>query len=607
LIISFNYLRSVEIVGDSSDRITSFASQRIISQTLNFLYSGQEAVDLLDGYLQFKDLEQDQEEIFRFMWNLLIKKPNLASLYIGDELGSFYQVRKEPVLASGAIIRRENGGQTSNWARRDAQYTLLEKNYPSPLPENYDPRDRPWYQNATLGQFYWTNLYIFSSTGEPGITVSIPYRLNNQRIGVIGADISLLQLSSFLQENKVGKEGLVFIFNEGGRIVAYPQAEQAVKEGLPAEIRDLKDDYVLSGYNQYIESLKDQMQEADSLKESFNRLDFRHNDRDYIASFQEFPESFGRNWIIGSIIPDDEVFGPVRSIILQTILISLGIVIISLIFITMLTKSIAEPIVELTEVAERIRDLYLDVAIPTGSYIKEIYIMQSAMMGMRGGLAAFAKYIPRDLVRELIQEGQEASLGGTEKDLTVFFSDITGFTGITETFSAQELMIYLSEYLEKITEIIRDHGGTIDKYIGDGIMAFWGAPHEDPQHALQACKAALAVQKRLGDLNNTWKKEGKPPFPTRIGVHSGSTIIGNVGSTERMNYTIIGDSVNIAARLVELTKEYKTDILISADTAGRLKGKLATRTLGMVNLKGKSEEMEVFALEENEADREKNS
>jgi hypothetical protein len=111
LIISFNYLRSVEIVGDSSDRITSFASQRIISQTLNFLYTGQEAVDLLNGYLDFNDLEEDQEEIFRFMWNLLNKKTNLASLYIGDSLGSFYQVRKEPELASGAILRSTDGSQ----------------------------------------------------------------------------------------------------------------------------------------------------------------------------------------------------------------------------------------------------------------------------------------------------------------------------------------------------------------------------------------------------------------------------------------------------------------------------------------------------------------
>jgi adenylate cyclase len=423
LIISFNYLRSVEIVGDSSDRITSFASQRIISQTLNFLYTGQEAVDLLNGYLDFNDLEEDQEEIFRFMWNLLNKKTNLASLYIGDSLGSFYQVRKEPELASGAILRSTDGSQVSRWTRRNQDYQVLDEDYPSPLADSYDPRDRLWYQNAFPNQFYWTNLYIFSSTGEPGITVSIPFIKDGRNVGVIAADISLLKLSSFLEENKVGKEGLIFIFNEGGRIVAYPNAEQAVKNGLPADIRDLEDSFVLSGYKQYIESLKEQIDPAtEEVDQHFSRLDFREGNRDYIASFQEFPESFGRNWIIGSIIPDDEVFGPVRSIILQTILISLGIVIISLIFISMLTKSIAEPIVELTEVAERISDLYLDVAIPTGSYIKEIYIMQSAMMGMRGGLSAFAKYIPRDLVRELIQEGEEASLGGTEKNLTIFLA-----------------------------------------------------------------------------------------------------------------------------------------------------------------------------------------
>ena len=157
-------------------------------------------------------------------------------------------------------------------------------------------------------------------------------------------------------------------------------------------------------------------------------------------------------------------------------------------------------------------------------------------------------------------------------------------------------MLHLSEYFDEITKVLTKHGATVDKYIGDAVMAFWGAPVSDEDHALRACEAALACQEKISELNRKWLAEGKSAFFTRIGISTGDTVVGNVGSIDRMNYTVMGDNVNMASRLEGANKLYGTPIIVSWRTYEAASKKFLFRPLGLISVRGKSEEQEIYEL-----------
>jgi adenylate cyclase len=210
----------------------------------------------------------------------------------------------------------------------------------------------------------------------------------------------------------------------------------------------------------------------------------------------------------------------------------------------------------------------------------------------------FGHYLNPAVVNILVSDPDKAKLGGDRRELTVFFSDIAGFTTISEHFhkNPEGLVELLNEYLDEMTSIVLKYEGTLDKYEGDAVMAFWGAPLPQKDHALRTCYAALDMQKRLAELRPKWKKEGKPELAARCGVNTGIVIVGNMGGKDRFDYTVIGDSVNLASRLEGANKQYESDIMISEMTHNQVKGKVIVRELDMIQVKGKTEPVKVYEL-----------
>ncbi|MBI4145157.1 adenylate/guanylate cyclase domain-containing protein [Candidatus Woesearchaeota archaeon] len=209
---------------------------------------------------------------------------------------------------------------------------------------------------------------------------------------------------------------------------------------------------------------------------------------------------------------------------------------------------------------------------------------------------AFGKYVSKELLQELLTAKQELKLGGVKRTITVFFSDIRGFTGISESLSPEQLTGLLNEYLTAMTRIILARSGTVDKFIGDAIMALWNAPLEQRQHALLACRAAVEQVKALRELQKQWAARKLPVMTIGCGVHTGPAVIGNMGSEERFDYTAIGDTVNIASRLEGLTKEYGTKIIISEDTYKHVKDEFVCRKLDAVRVKGRMHPIIIYEL-----------
>jgi adenylate cyclase len=254
---------------------------------------------------------------------------------------------------------------------------------------------------------------------------------------------------------------------------------------------------------------------------------------------------------------------------------------------------LADPVARVAQDVRAVERFELEGIAHRPSRLAEIDRLSAAIARMAAGLADFAKFIPTELVRGLIESGVRAEPGGERKQLTVLFADLAGFTGLSEKLGDGVVPI-VGQFLELASCAVEAEGGTVDKYIGDAVMAFWGAPSADPDQALHACRAALAIQAGMAASAARGKPLGS--LQVRIGLHTGAAIVGNVGSTRRLNYTALGDTVNLASRLEGVNKVYGTAILISGATADAAGPAIAVREIDTVAVYGRREGVRLFEL-----------
>jgi adenylate cyclase len=209
---------------------------------------------------------------------------------------------------------------------------------------------------------------------------------------------------------------------------------------------------------------------------------------------------------------------------------------------------------------------------------------------------AFQYYLTASVITEMLKDPSKLKLGGDKKDLTVLFSDIRGFTTVSEKLSPEDLVHLLNEYLTAMTDIVFKYDGLLDKYMGDAVMAVYGAPLDQPDHALRACLTALDMINALKKLQEKWSAEGRPVLDIGVGINSGAMVVGNMGSEMRFDYTVMGDSVNLGSRLEGINKEYGTNIVISEFTYAAVKDALLCRELDSVRVKGKKLPVKIYEL-----------
>ncbi|OGT47868.1 MAG: hypothetical protein A3E83_03355 [Gammaproteobacteria bacterium RIFCSPHIGHO2_12_FULL_41_20] len=453
---------------------------------------------------------------------------------------------------------------------------------------SFDPRQRPWFIEAKKqNKIIWTEpfAYQLSSHRLFGTTAAGPvYNQQHQFMGVFTLGISFEHLVNFISKIKVSKNSIIFITMDNGKVIVYPGINylHSIKKTLP--IRAVAAPWVTASFYKYISS-----KQATSI--------FNYQGKRYLAHYQTLPVLFGNHhWLVGIVAPESDFLGTLLAAHMRIILVSICILLVGILLISKLTSRIINPIKVLVAETEKIKNFELASTTPISSRIKEIRLLANAIYTMKQSLRSFQKYVPSSLVRLLIKTGEDARIGGTKKQLAILFSDIRNFTTIAETMDPNSLTEHLCQYFDELTKIIRAERGTIDKYIGDSVMAFWGAPISEPQPAQQAALAALRCKQRLDLLNNTWKNQGKPALFTRFGIHLGEAIIGNIGAVERLNYTAIGDTVNIASRLEGINKIYGTQIIVSESVYKAIKNNFILRKLDNIIVKGKSEPTTIYEL-----------
>jgi adenylate cyclase len=550
----------------------------------------------------------DTEQAFGFYDDVMRRYPQSKMVYYSDAFGNLVMLDR---MEDGTLSRRfvnNDGNQISvRWEHTNsANYG----NYPNtidPASSGYDPRKRIWYTSAAAERdMIWTPVYIFATDRQPGFTCAIPiYNTWGFLEGVSSIDIAVGELSMFLGTLQPTPGTRIVIIDKEENLVAIQAKKAADLENLFETVSYGENvAYSIRNINAYPDEVG-RVILNESLRRGSGIQTIKYNNEHYKSVIYPVSIGNGLDLSIGIIIPENDVIGHVRGTLYFVTLFAIVVLVLIIIGCSLFSKAIASPMQILSAEMAKIKLFQLDSDVNVNTNFLEIINMRESFEAMRQSLKNFKRYVPSDLVKKLINEEINAEIGGEKRELTMFFSDIAHFTSISEKKSPEELVKDLCIYFESVSSSIIKNNGTIDKYIGDSVMAFWGAPEMNEHHAENACRCAVQIQKTLHTIFRQWENQEKIPFFTRIGIHTGDVIVGNMGYTERLNYTVIGDHVNLASRLEGINKIYGTKIIVSEDTWKQCHDLFEFRMLDKVSVVGRDESLAIYELYSEKDDIEK--
>lgn len=571
-------------------------SNQAVAQTRAHLSQAQPAGELArrlvaDGLGLAVD---DRTQLSRTLLAVLDANPPFSWVGFGGVDGTFIGAHR---LGTGA--RRLN----QSWITADGR-TRLEEYAVDRGPEwaldrvnddhGYDPRRRPYFAAARdAGEPVWLDPYVFFDQGIPGITFATPTTdAAGTFLGVFTVDFDLNILSDVVRALAPSEHGETFLFTNQGVLVAHPNASVVERRGARGQGELVRLDGLSDAPTRAF--VREAGTHIDCQSEAQHSFAFDSEGETYQAMLTCFPIGAEHLWAVGVIAPESDFLGTVREDIARGVASSLLALLLSVGVAVFLAERVARPLRDVSVEMSRVGRFELEQGQREPSRFAEIRAIEGSLAAMKSGLRSFAAFVPQDVVRHIVQSGEEARLGGELREVTLFFSDLAGFTTMSEELEPDALVTRLGVYLEEVTAIIQAHGGTVDKFIGDAVMAFWGAPQSNADHARDALLAALAIQARLEALAETEDGAWMKRTHTRIGLATGVALVGNVGTPQRMNYTAMGDVVNLAARLEGLNKQYGTSILASEPTIAAAGESVVARAVERVAVKGKQEGVLVF-------------
>ncbi len=534
-------------------------------------------------------------------YDLLAVHSSVTMLDYGNERGDFLMVKRMPDQAvwTKTILREEPDVPQVTWKQRVPGATVHEVLAVEQDPDDrYDPRARPWYQGAAAkGELFWSDVYVFWSDRTPGLTLGVPHVASASLRGVFGIDISLERLSGYLAALHVSDHGLAFALDRNGRLVAAQDPEDSVASKGEGAERELTLRHARDSATPEIAAMVRTTELAtwlDGGPVPDRSLRFDLGGLPYLASVVPMGLDPERDWVICVAAPESDFMGDVRRADIRNLQVSALLTLAALLVSLFFSRWIGVVLQELVAEAGRVRDLRFDVPPGRRPPFKELADVVDAFERMKVGLRSFQLYLPIKLVRQLLERQAEPRLGGETREVTIYFSDIAGFTPITEQLGPMLMAERLGEYLAKVSACIQDSEGTVVQYVGDEVMGFWGAPMPVKRHVERACDAALAVQRAVDSM---WDFDDEHPhMPTRIGLHVAKVAVGHFGSADRLYYGAIGDGVVLASRLEGLNKQYGTRILVSEPTAVGVLDRFEFRRLDRVTVKGRVQPTIIYEL-----------
>lgn len=497
---------------------------------------------------------------------------------------------------------REIGPGDASWREGAGRELPQEAGDPTRHPTFLTPASREFYGRLLWSDLHWSELDDAPAGDNRRVTASVQQVMTDaggRFAGVLRVALLARQLDRAVQlDGAAGDPHIVLLCDAGGRLVT---------RGNPADVL-VEDGNDLRVSPQNLPPVVAKALKSSALRESVEVAGSRAAavsvpQGEYFATFQPLPAGRTQDWVVAVIGPKSYYLGALEKVRGHLLLVSGALIAVLLVGGSLVLHGVRQAQARITKEANKMNAFDFTRA-PTDASIRDVHDVLSSLERAKTAMRAMSKYVPVGLVRLLYQEGSEPAPGGEPRDVSLMFTDIAGFTGITENLPPERLATALGSYLDGMAAIIQhETGGTIDKYIGDAIMAFWNAPLPLPDHAAMACRAALRCRAagRALALSPAW--QGIPIFETRFGLHCGTALVGHFGAADRLNYTAIGDAVNLASRLEGLNKLYGTTIIASEAVVAAVGGRFVFRVLDKVAVKGKQRATLIYELlgEEGEA------
>ncbi len=472
----------------------------------------------------------------------------------------------------------------------------------------YDTLSRDWFRlPLEHRRQIWTPIYVWANPRVLSMTLSDPLLTPDGEVSaVVAVDMTLGDIHDYLQTLEIGKTGYAFLLERNGLLIATSAAPLPFVEydGKPQRIPAAE--YLNPRVAQVSSNLIQQFG-------SFANIDVRQqlrfgqgNDEEHVM-VSPFSDSFGLDWLLVVVVPAADFMDDIYAGTRRTVLIGFGILVLTTVFGVIYSGHISKPMQTLSERIQRVQALELDNEFDVGSHVAEVDALAHALSRMQMGLSSFRRFVPANLVQRILELGEEARLGGEARDVTLLFSDIQGYTTLTENLAPETVIAFMNIYFEEMDAIITSHNGVILALQGDSILAVFGAPDDLPEHATAATRCAIAMRRHLPLMNARLRKaedthiEGLDSgfeLHHRIGVHTGRVVAGNFGGQSYMKYGVMGDVVNVAARLEELNKAHDTSLLISSEVYEALPNDLQSQAVnrGQIQLRGREQLQQVYSL-----------
>jgi adenylate cyclase len=611
-------------------------TQAVTLKVENFLQEAEDVVEVTDRFsFKIKNGKVDYSLILNNLAHSLIVNHNLGiaiyteeksgyslRLSLNEKPGFKYDTRSSSRFSQSSLYSEKDIIVQELIPNSSGTFTLKTYSYPDfphkPLSvdENggYDNRKRPFYVQGkaqpVLKKGEWTNCFTFMKNFKE-IRTGLFYSTglgddNGDFFAVLAMGISTEWISGYLNETmqEIHKRGInAFIFEKlPGKSIkvlahslmadVFPKDQEGntIYYSVPNDMKD-------PAIEKMILSVPDFMLNGLELQGGLEKLfHFDVDGSDYVGIIKTVLPGTSPDWYVCLYVPEKVLFSNAYWHFYLAIGILAAVMIISVILSIILARSASKPIESLVQLAQKIGRLDFTHKVRADSKIIEIKNLAHSMNLMQIGLQAFTQYLPKDVLKSLFDAGTGAIPGGKEKDVAIMFADIVNFTHYSENLSPNDLVLQLNEYLGCFSSVIIRNQGTVDKYIGDAVMAYWNAPRNCDDYAFKACKTAIQGLQKLSFLQEKWVRLNKPIFKARVGINTGNVVLGNIGTEEHLSYTVIGDNVNLASRLEGLNKVYGTTIMISDVTLNACGDRLVTRPIDLVGVKGKDKKIMVHEL-----------
>lgn len=574
-VIAIQHWSGKQLISNLGGRIVARNLQAIKFELDSFINASRNHISSIARHLQHDEMENaNPDELNAFIKGIMTADPNVVNI---------------------TVLDMDLNGITASRAPGDAEpkFRTLHSNEPSSLQRTIADG------HLRASAFHLSQPWHDPQSAQTVVTQSREISRDGTAIGFVEVAVAVEPLSAMAKAMSGSTQNIIFALLDGRYVLAHPllaRSPVGLSKDAALPQRDELGDGVLSVLETAIASPLVEKGVLDGA--SLQNVNWRGND--YLLSTLPLRHRFGEHTVVvGSYRRSAEARVPLQ-VFFRSMWFAGGILLLALIAAAILARRISHPIQRISEAAAEVGQVEFNKIKPLGgSFIKELHELSNSFNSMVGGLKLFERYVPRALVAKLIERG-DAGSPPEERVVTVMFTDIAGFTTLSEGMSAGQVAEFTNEHLTLLGRCVEDQGGTIDKYIGDSLMAFWGAPDDMADHAQAACRAAIAIANDLHEDNQRRLERGLAPVRIRIGIHTGPLVVGDIGSPNRINYTIMGDTVNVAARLEALGKEIDKDaeiiILTGSETASRAGDEFTIRQEGAHTIRGKSEATNVCRL-----------